>query len=172
MSGRTDRQKHILDTLGLGKAPVRGDDIADSLGVTRQVVVHEIALLRAAGIPIVSTPRGYYLEEKTGFLQKSVIAVRHGPEKTRDELCALVDCGLLVENVIVEHPVYGELAGNLHVRSRVDVDQFLVQVERSHAVLLSTLTQGYHLHTVAYQQAGDLKAAVAALRKCQIEVFD
>lgn len=172
MADRSGRQQHIMDRLRMNTVPVRGDDLADALGVTRQVVVHDVALLRAAGIPIVSTPRGYYLEENSNPSLKTVIAVRHRPEQTRDELYALVDHGLLVENVIVEHPVYGELSGNLHLRSRFDVDQFMTQVEKGHATLLSTLTQGYHLHTVIYRCAPDLDGAIVALRQCRIEVFE
>ncbi|PSR21985.1 MAG: transcription repressor NadR [Sulfobacillus acidophilus] len=173
MNERQERQERILQQLASQEAPLRGEDLARQLGVTRQVVVHEIALLRAAGSPIVSTPRGYYLRPiRHEVANKTVIAVRHQPEQTRDELYALVDHGLVVENVLVEHPVYGELSGGLHLRSRFDVDQFLEQVESERAMLLSTLTQGYHLHTVRYPDAQALSAAVAALRNQAIEVFD
>ncbi len=152
---------------------MRGEDLARQLGVTRQVVVHEIALLRAGGVNIISTPRGYYLHQSRGEMDRqTVIAVRHQPDQTRDELYALIDHGLVVENVLVEHPVYGELIGGLHLRSRFDVDQFLDQVAQEHATLLSTLTQGYHLHTVRYPDAQALLAAIAALRDHLIEVFD
>ena len=152
--------------------PIRGEDLARMLGVTRQVVVHEVALLRAAGTPIASSPRGYYLPGDDFHRHRTVLAVRHQPNQTRAELYAMVDHGLTVENVVVEHPVYGELEGRLHLRSRFDVDQFLQAVEQSEAGLLSVLTQGYHLHTVSYSSAGDLEAAIHALRERSIAVFE
>ncbi len=170
---RQERQHLILSILKSQDQPVRGDDLARQLRVTRQVVVHEVALLRAAGTPIRSTPRGYVLE-RTGRLshRQTVIAVRHTPSQTAQELYTLVDHGLVVDNVIVEHPLYGELRGALQLRSRLDVDDFLAQLAAGRATLLSTLTDGYHLHTVSYSRVDSLTKAIEALRRLSIEVAE
>ncbi len=168
---RQERQHRIVSLLQDQDEPLRGDDLARQLQVTRQVVVHEIALLRAAGIPIRSTPRGYVLERNARDLHtQTVIAVRHTPAQTASELYTLVDHGLVVENVIVEHPLYGELRGALQIRSRLDVDDFLAQLAAGRAALLSTLTDGYHLHTVSYFRMDSLTKAIEALRRQSIDV--
>ncbi|MCY0877875.1 MAG: transcription repressor NadR [Firmicutes bacterium] len=172
MSDRERREALIQEWLKAHPDPVRGEDLAQKLGVTRQVVVHEIALLRAKGVPILSTPRGYILWQNAPSDQRTVISVRHDPEQTREELYTLVDHGLVVANVIVEHPLYGELVGNLNLRSRRDVDDFCQAVAQNQAALLSSLTHGYHLHTVAYRHPEDLEAAVRTMRQRGIEVFD
>ena len=172
MPGQSERRRRLIKELQAHPDPIRGEDLARLLGVTRQVVVHEVALLRAAGIAVESTPRGYYLPSDQGPPHRTVLAVRHEPSQTHDELYAMVDHGLTVENVAVEHPVYGVLEGGLHLRSRSDVDQFLQAVRDHDAGLLSVLTQGCHLHTVSYYNSRDLDAAVEALRAKSIEVFD
>lgn len=170
---RQERQHQIMAILKHQREPLRGDDLARQLEVTRQVVVHEIALLRAQGMAIQSTPRGYVLERLAGDRQtQTVMAVRHTPAQTADELYTLVDHGLVVQNVIVEHPVYGELRGALQLRSRLDVDDFLTQLATGGVALLSTLTDGYHLHTVSYSRADSLMKAIAALRHRGIDVAD
>ena len=59
----------------------------------------------------------------------------------------MVDCGCTVVDVIVEHPVYGQLTAPLHLSSRLDVDQFMKRMDR--AAPLSQLTGGVHLHTLS-----------------------
>jgi len=172
LKARTERQQRLLDVLLTVADPVTGNDLAVKCGVTRQVVVHDIALLRASGIDILSTPRGYYLQTDKPTRERSVLAVWHGPERTDTELYTLVDCGVHVIDVIVEHPLYGELRGPLHLTSRREVDLFRNQVDATSAPLLSSLTDGHHLHTVEYRDARSLEAAVAALRARGIQVFD
>jgi transcriptional regulator of NAD metabolism len=104
-------------------------------------------VLRAAGVEILATPRGYLLP-RAHPAHRALVAVRHTPEQTEDELTLLVDLGVKVVDVIVEHPIYGELRGSLHVASREDVRQFMEAVRRTGARLLSELTEGLHLHTL------------------------
>ena len=165
------RQRHLIQILSAAKAPIRGDDLAKDLGVTRQVVVHDIALLRAAGTTVVATPRGYYLEPNLVGQHQEILAVRHRVDQTADELYTLVDHGITVLNVLVEHPLYGEISAALRVGSRIDVDEFLEQVRQRRAHLLSDLTDGYHMHLVECRDRGHLQQAVTALTKRGIEVF-
>ncbi|NMP24784.1 transcription repressor NadR [Sulfobacillus harzensis] len=170
---RQERQALIVSLLRSATEPMRGEDLADQAQVTRQVVVHEIALLRAAGVPILSTPRGYRLSSLDyPSRERTIIAVRHTPEQTAEELYTLVDHGLAVHSVIVAHPIYGHLEGSLEIRSRIDVASFLQQVEADQASLLSSLTDGYHMHTVSFQRSKDLELARQALRRAGIAVLD
>ncbi len=168
---RERRQEQMLNLLQERTEPIRGEDLALKLGVTRQVVVHEIALMRAMSHPIVATPQGYYLASVSNNAKKSLLSLRHTPEQTSDELYTLIDHGLIVHSVIVEHPIYGELTGTLHLRSRHDVQQFLTLVAESKISLLSELTQGYHLHSVEFEHSEDVDRAVNALREKHIEVL-
>lgn len=170
MTDPKTRQEQIMKILSDQDTALRGEDLAQRLRVTRQVVVHDIALMRAHGMPIIATPRGYLLQS-SNHQRTTVLSVRHAPQATRDELYTLVDYGLIVDNVMVEHPVYGELTGGLALRSRHDVDHFLSQVARHQAALLSSLTQGYHYHTVTMTPSANLTEAIRALRQCDIEVF-
>jgi transcriptional regulator of NAD metabolism len=171
VKGRQLRQQRLMVWLEGQNEPIRGEDLARRLGVTRQVVVHEIALLRAQGVPIVSTPRGYYWDRGRNTRRTAILSVRHTADQTAQELTILVDHGLIVQNVIVEHPLYGELTGALEIRSRVDVAHFLEQLQRQRASLLLSLTNGYHMHTVEYWHEEALSRAIDALLAHGIQVF-
>jgi transcriptional regulator of NAD metabolism len=166
------RQQRLMDLLRTSREPMTGSELAQRLGVTRQVVVHDVAVLRAAGAPILSTPRGYWWHAESPVRKQTVLAVRHSPELTDTELNTLVDHGVHVLDVIVEHPIYGELRGALRLASRRDVALFLEQVRQSGATLLSSLTGGYHMHTVEAPDDEHLDEAVAALRRNGIEVLE
>ena len=141
-----ERRKAILDTLKASDRPCNASVLAETYGVSRQVVVTDVALLRAAGIAINATPRGYVLgREESGIIRR--IACCHNSYDTERELFIIVDNGCTVLDVVVEHPVYGELTGMLQLKSRYDVGQFLTKSSQS--TPLSLLTEGVHLHTLA-----------------------
>ena len=141
-----ERRAAILKQLNEASQPVSATVLAKSFGVSRQIIVGDVALLRAAGKDIAATPRGYTLtQEGTGLLRQ--IACCHTNLELETELNIIVDHGCTVLDVIVEHPVYGQLTGTLHLRSRYDVQQFLSQA--AGASPLSQLTKGIHLHTLS-----------------------
>lgn len=140
------------------------------MGVTRQVIVHDIAVLRAAGIDILSTPKGYLLQGKS-HLKRSLLAVSHRPEDTQTELLILVDCGVRVLDVRIEHSVYGELIGNLYLSSRRDVAHFMKKIQTEGAPLLSSLTGGLHYHQVEYATDDILQEAITQLSEAGIQVL-
>jgi hypothetical protein len=142
--------------------PISGTELARRLGVSRQAIVHHIAVLRASHAPIDATPRGYVWLRPQG--QRAVFMVAHPPEGTQAELYALVDVGLTVVDVLVEHPVYGELRGGLDLHSRADVDIFLGHLARTGATLLSSLTGGVHWHTVEGRDEAALERGRRALQ--------
>ena len=142
-----DRRRTILKILQESAQPVSASVLAGQLSVSRQIIVGDIALLRAGGMDIAATPRGYVLPAPAAGLVRT-LACRHRADQMEEELNAMVDQGCTVLDVIVEHPVYGQLTGQLHLTSRYDVGQFLQKVARSGARPLSALTGGVHLHTI------------------------
>lgn len=140
------RREAILNTLKNSDGPCNATALAKTFGVSRQVVVTDVALLRAFGAAINATPRGYVMDQgDSGLIRR--IACCHAAAQMEDELCIIVDNGCTVLDVVVEHPVYGELVGALQLKSRYDVSQFILQSHKARP--LSLLTEGVHLHTIA-----------------------
>lgn len=158
------RRRRIVASIRSHRGPLSGSELAKRLRVSRQCLVQDIAILRAAGEEIVATPRGYRLPDAAGDTHRAVLACRHSPERTEEELQILVDHGVTVLDVIVEHPLYGELRGSLMIESRADVKDFLKQVKATHASMLSSLTHGVHLHTVEASRPEMISRARTQLR--------
>ena len=81
------------------------------------------------------------------------------------ELNLLVDLGCIVEDVSVEHPIYGQLTGQLQLACRADVACFLEKVQQNAALPLSALTEGIHTHSLRCPDEATLEKARAALRE-------
>jgi transcriptional regulator of NAD metabolism len=160
-----ERRQRVVEWLRTRRAPVRGEEMAAHFHVSRQCLVQDIAILRAGGEQIIATPRGYLLPTADARMTRAVVACRHAPEQTTEELQLLVDCGVRVLDVIVEHPVYGELRGSLMIESRADVKEFLDHVRRTKATFLASLTRGVHLHTVEASKPEAIIRAREALRE-------
>lgn len=142
-----ERRNAIKLEIIKSEKPLSASKLASKFNVSRQIVVGDVALLRAAQEPIIATPRGY-LYQKEQLLNRYVVACAHDAQGTLDELYTIVDCGGEVENVIVSHPVYGELVGPLHIHSRVEAKQFVDKCEEQNVKNLSTISNGVHLHTI------------------------
>jgi len=161
-----ERRRAIVQYLQAAQQPVAGGALAQQFGVSRQVIVQDMSVLRAAGHPILATAQGYLWLAPTGAPRaQAIVAVRHTPEQTEDELLRLVDAGVTVVNVIVEHPIYGEVTGQLMHRSHADVYAFMDRLRATKARLLSELTDGVHLHTLEAEEPARLVVARAALRQ-------
>lgn len=142
-----ERRELIYEYLTRQTTPTSATALAKQFSVSRQIIVGDIALLRAGGADISATPRGYLLTEESVDLVRR-IACFHTGEQMEEELNICVDNGCSVMDVIVDHPVYGQLVGQLQLRSRYEVAQFVNQVEEAAAHSLSELTDGIHLHTL------------------------
>jgi len=145
-------------------APAQGGELARRFRVSRQCVVQDIAILRASGEEILATPQGYRLPEQGSGAFRAILACRHAPERTEEELQILVDYGVKILDVLVEHPVYGELRGALMIESRADLQDFLGSIRSTKAALLSSLTDGVHLHTVEASRQEMISRAKGKLR--------
>jgi len=159
------RRSRILDWMRAHRSPVHGDQLARRFQVSRQCLVQDVAILRAGGQEILGTPRGYRLPDAATRAHKAILACKHPPERTEEELNILADHGVKVLDVIVEHPLYGEMRGSLMIESRTDVQDFLKKVTASHAALLSSLTGGVHLHTVEASRPEMIARAKEQLRE-------
>ena len=165
------RRQAILDQLRTADRPVSASALAAGLNVSRQIIVGDIALLRAGGAEISATPRGYVLPRATDGITRT-IACRHTLAQTGQELDILVDTGCPVLDVIVEHPVYGQLTGQLQISSRYDVEQFLARIRDSDAAPLSMLNGGLHLHTLCCTNEDAYTRACAALKAAGLLLGD
>lgn len=147
MSGNSRRER-ILKILENSDTPVTGNALARQLGVSRQIIVQDIALLRAKeNHNLLATARGYLLQERKKKAQRT-FTVCHDEDKVEEELNIFVDCGGRVLNVIVEHGVYGFITADLVVANRMDVREFVKRLKEKETTLLSQLTGGVHTHTV------------------------
>lgn len=144
-----ERRNSIKDILKHADGPVTGSELAERFQVSRQVIVQDIALLRAAGLEILATPQGYLLVTALmGTRILKTFAVKHDFHGLEKELYIFVDNGAKVLDVVVEHPIYGELKGMLMLSSRRDVQEFMKNLQETNAHPLSVLTEGVHLHTL------------------------
>ena len=141
-----ERRQAILEHLRQSSRPVSAGLLAARFSVSRQVVVGDVALLRAGGAAIDATARGYVVQgRQAGLIRRA--ACRHQASDMAAELQIMVDNGCTVLDVIVEHPVYGQLTGTLGLASRYDVKEFIRRSEAAQP--LSLLTEGAHLHTLS-----------------------
>ncbi|MBM7653016.1 transcription repressor NadR [Neobacillus cucumis] len=162
-----ERRALILQQLKDSSEPLTGSELAAKTNVSRQVIVGDITLLKAKNEPIIATSQGYiYLKTNSGTVVfERTIACKHSPEDTEKELNILVDHGVLVKDVRIEHTVYGDLTASVMVSNRQEVKQFIENMQTTKASLLSELTGGIHLHTITGSSNQILDQAENALRK-------
>lgn len=158
------RRQTIASRLRESAGPLSAAALARELSVSRQIIVGDVALLRAGGLDITATPRGYLLPRLPAGVT-CTFACRHRANQMEEELNAVVDQGCTVLDVIVEHPIYGQLTGPLRLSNRYDVAQFVARCKEEAAAPLSQLTEGVHLHTVLCPDQGAANRVREALEK-------
>ena len=158
------RRQAILETLYQAKHAVSATALAEKFSVSRQVIVGDVALLRASGASISATPRGYIVDASAPGLLRQVVCI-HDADGMEAELNAIVDHGCTVVDVTVEHGIYGQLTGSLQLSSRYDVQQFLLRCRAAAARPLSDLTGGIHLHTLSCPDEASFVRAQEELRR-------
>jgi transcriptional regulator of NAD metabolism len=148
MEGEKRRIK-ILNILNNQKDAISGSTLAKKLNVSRQIIVQDIPLLRATNKQILSTNKGYILfHQEISSKCKRVYKVKHKNDEMLDELYTIVDAGGELINVVVEHPIYGQILVDLVIKNRVDAENFVSAVEKYKTKPLTALTDGVHFHTV------------------------
>ncbi|MCY6485846.1 transcription repressor NadR [Clostridium aestuarii] len=160
-----DRREYIKELLNKSESPKKGQELAESLGVTRQVIVKDIAILRAAGSNIIATPEGYYMPKAEKNNMEKILALSHSKQDIEDELKSIIKYGGIIKDVIVEHPVYGEIKAMLMIKTLYDVQNFINKVKKYDAAPLLALTRGIHLHTIEVESEENLNNIIVELKE-------
>lgn len=164
-----ERREQILYTLKQTSTPITGSELANIFKVSRQIIVGDITVLRASGHNIFATPRGYLLpHDQTKEEQLATIACQHNDDNLQTELEIIIDNGGKVRDVIVEHPLYGEIRVNLFINSRRDIQLFLAKKEKTNASALMSITKGLHYHTIEIPNMETLELIKTELNKAHI----
>lgn len=142
------RREEILKLLEREIKPISGTYLSKHFKVSRQVIVQDVALLRASGYDILATARGYILNQDASNMLQRVIWVKHTHDESEDELNTIIDNGGRLRNVIIMHPIYGEVVADLMIKTRREVKQFVEKLQETKASTLLSLTDGTHMHTI------------------------
>ncbi len=145
MKGK-ERRKEIVAMITVAEEPVSGSVLSERLGVSRQIIVQDIAVLRAEGYEVLSTHQGYVITK--GPFAERVFKLRHTSEQTEDELSCIVALGGTVVDVFVWHKVYGKIRAGMNIFSERSIAQFMDGIKSGKSRELMHLTEGYHYHTV------------------------
>lgn len=168
-----ERRSRLLAILKASGEPVTGSELSRVANVSRQVIVGDITLLKAKNEPIIATSQGYlYLAESQPRQAERIVACSHGPGRTEEELNLLVDLGVTVRDVRIEHPVYGDLTASIMVSNRRETAQFMEKIKETGAAFLSELTGGIHLHTLSAASPELLDEAEEALESAGLLADD
>ena len=165
------RRQNILAELNDATGPINATKLAEMNGVTRQIIVADIALLRAAGNNIRAEHKGYVLDRTIGEIRKKIVC-KHSKENVVDEFYAIVDNGGKVIDVQVEHSIYGVISADMSISSRFDADEFVRATSESGAAQLSDLTGGIHVHTIGVKDEVTFERICAKLDELGILVKD
>jgi uncharacterized protein len=166
-----ERREDIFKLLLESERPLKGTYIAEKYSVTRQVIVRDIAILRAKGQNIIATPDGYIVNKNDNKV-KAIIAVNHREDQMVKEMEIVIKYGGIIEDVIVEHPLYGEIRGMLMIKNYNELNKFSSKYKNQEARLLSVLTNGVHIHTIAADNSNDINLIIKELKECNFIVSD
>ncbi|MBR2500422.1 MAG: transcription repressor NadR [Clostridia bacterium] len=150
-----ERRENILKRLQNAEKPISAGTFAEEYGVSRQIIVQDIARLRDKGIEILSHARGYVLDKKPPF--EKVFKNIHSDEDVEKELNLIIDLGGTVEDVFVYHKFHGVVSARMNIRSKTDIKNFIENVTSGKSSLLENVTSGYHYHTVTAKDKKTLK---------------
>ena len=159
----TERRTKIVELIQNSEKPLSGTALAKQCDVSRQVIVQDIALIRASGYDIISTNRGYIIQEP--LVRERVFKVNHTDEQLEEELYSIIDLGGTVVNVMVNHRVYGHMEAELRINSRRKVEAFMEDIRSGKSRPLKNITSNYHYHKVAADSEETLDLIEDALRQ-------
>ena len=159
----TERRTKIVELIQNSEKPLSGTALAKQCDVSRQVIVQDIALIRASGYDIISTNRGYIIQEP--LVRERVFKVNHTDEQLEEELYSIIDLGGTVVNVMVNHRVYGHMEAELRINSRRKVEAFMEDIRSGKSSPLKNITYNYHYNKVAADSEETLDLIEEALRQ-------
>ncbi len=140
------RREQIIEVLSKSQTPVSGDALAKQLNVSRQIIVQDIALIRAQKIDIFSTNKGYVIESKKEC--RRIFKTIHSDDEVETELKAIVDLGAWIKDVFIYHKVYGVIKADMNIHSRRDIKNYMEGIKSGKSSLLKNVTSGFHYHTI------------------------
>ena len=141
-----ERRNAIANFLLAEDKAVSGGELSEKFGVSRQIIVQDITVLKGLGYDILSTHNGYIIQKSP--LKERVLKLHHTTEQTEDELSLIVRLGGTVVDVFVWHKVYGKMEAKLNIFSDLQVKQFIEGVRTGKSTELMNITGGYHYHTI------------------------
>lgn len=161
------RRAHILQMLKESEQPMSGAALAKAFSVSRQVIVQDIALMRAERYAIFSTNKGYWYQdgESEQKYPKRVFFVKHDTDRVLEEFLIITELGGRVLDVAVEHELYGQIRVDLLIESTQDAREFAQKVAVCHDNPLKLLTGDCHYHTVSAPSERLLDMIEAELRE-------
>lgn len=162
---KESRIKAVYQRIATSEDAVSGSQLAKEFKVSRQVIVQDIALLKARNYKIQATHRGYIVDEKRVY---RIFAVCHDEKMMEEEMNAIVDCGGCIEDVFVNHDSYGKLHADMHIYSRKQVKDFIHEMQGKSSLPLSNLTHGFHYHTISANSEQELDLIQEALAELNI----
>lgn len=168
-----ERRTKILTSIEQSEKPISASVLSKQFHVSRQSIVGDVALLRASGIKIIATTRGYLLESNVyqdRYIRK--IACYHSTHDAIIELETVVRHGGEILDVIIEHNLYGEFTGCLNIATQDDIEYFIQKKQNSNVHLLSELTSGIHFHTIATKDPDTLETIKQELLEKNILIFN
>ena len=159
----TKRRQKLINMLMESKEPLSGSQLAKELQVSRQIVVQDVALLRAEDNNIISTNKGYVLWQQEKY--ERIFKVRHTADEIEEELDTIVDCGGRVTDVFVYHKTYGVVKAPMHIRTRKDIYEYTQTLKSGKSSPLLKITDNYHYHTVTAESEEILDMIYQELEK-------
>ena len=146
-----ERRKNIINIINSSSRPLSGSELARQLGVSRQVIVNDIALIRANNVDIISTHKGYIINTPIHCMRE--FKVNHPSSQFEDEMNTIIDAGGKILDISINHPVYGRITAQLEIYSRNDILKFKKKMQTDNAEPLCRITSVIHYHTViAYSE--------------------
>ena len=162
-----NRRMQILQLLKEHHAPLSGAALARQFGVTRQVIVQDIALIRAENHNILSTNKGYIYREASAenTQPKRVFYVKHTTGQVLDEFLTVLELGGTILDVAVEHEIYGQIRVDLLIETPQDARDFVDRLAHCRDNPLKVLTDDCHYHTITAPSEKLLDLIEDALRQ-------
>ncbi len=159
----SQRRSEILSLIGNSQSPVSASFLSEKYSVSRQVIVQDVAILRAQGYGVISTNRGYVLDGDTGA--ERVFKCRHTLQELTCEGEIILSRGGKIKDVFVNHRVYGKICARLDLSTMTHVEELYRSLVSGASKPLMSVTDGYHYHTVCAESEEALNAIEKNLRE-------
>lgn len=158
-----ERRKAIALHLYAEQKAISGGELAKRFGVSRQIIVQDIAKIKDDGYQIQPTHSGYLLTASP--LKERTFKTRHSAEQTEDALLTIINLGGIVKDDFVWHKVYGKINVHLNLYTAEHVKDFIDGVRSGKSVELMHVTGGYHYLSVLAKSEKTLDEIGTALEQ-------